>query len=365
MGEHDTAPNVYPKTPGTRSEHGRISPNPRDFHGIMFWRSRFDLRSLGRAASKPIRDWNLRGRSGAFNRDETRNRQPDQQPALTVWSPNCGVPTGKSAVMGDVVLNQETLLPEARDFGRLMFEYLVDRSATLRKKQYAEKFPDNPFHQLRLQTARVDRNYGYPGPVIVFYSRNIDILSMLGDASASHTGHSDRLRMKTSAEWARVVGKPRRSANAERNANRERLIEFTSTIARYCFVCRHKPGGSSLDGTLSFPDERDGESAGPNGPMPVEYTQILPASVNRHRDVPCSRFVDPKHRPAWFTSGWSYRYGLPELLGDSPLFTTTLPEARAVTDCKSTATPTQGGETVPVTVAIAKSSPNRAAKSPT
>ncbi len=49
----------------------------------------------------------------------------------------------------------------------------------LPKKEYADKFPDNPFISIAEHDRRIDRNYGYPVPYRCFYSRNIENLSVL------------------------------------------------------------------------------------------------------------------------------------------------------------------------------------------
>jgi len=73
--------------------------------------------------------------------------------------------------MGDVVLNQETHCCQARISGGV-FRVLVDRSALPKKKQYAEKFPDNPFISYRRPRPRVDSQLRLPGSRIgVFTSR--------------------------------------------------------------------------------------------------------------------------------------------------------------------------------------------------
>ena len=48
------------------------------------------------------------------------------------------------------------------------------------KKQYAKKFPANPFISIAKFDRSVDRQFGYPVPYRCFYSRNISNLFMAG-----------------------------------------------------------------------------------------------------------------------------------------------------------------------------------------
>src|SRR5690606_30322068 len=76
------------------------------------------------------------------------------------------------------------------------------------KKQFAEKFPDNPFISIAVHDRRIDRNYGYPVPYRCFYSRNVPNLFMAGRCiSVTHEALGTTRVMKTCGMMGEVVGK--------------------------------------------------------------------------------------------------------------------------------------------------------------
>jgi hypothetical protein len=76
------------------------------------------------------------------------------------------------------------------------------------RKQFAGKFPDDPFISIAVHDGRVDKAYGYPVPYRCFYSRNIDNLFMAGrDISVTHEALGTTRVMKTCGMMGEVVGK--------------------------------------------------------------------------------------------------------------------------------------------------------------
>ena len=109
--------------------------------------------------------------------------------------------------MGDVVLTQEDVVTK-RPFpdGCVPSTWSIDLHYP--KKQYADKFPDNPFISVAEFDNRIDRSYGYPVPYRCFYSRNIENLFMAGRCiSVTHEALGTVRVMKTCGMMGEVVGR--------------------------------------------------------------------------------------------------------------------------------------------------------------
>jgi len=346
----DTA-RTFPKTPWALDLNMADFPYPRDFHGQWFWESGFDLDPLGGAEA--IRDWNLRAVFGAFNAMKNRDGQPDHANAALTWVAYVGGPRESRRLMGDVVLNQEDIVAK-REFpdGCVPSTWSIDLHYP--KKQYAEKFPDNPFISYAVHDRRVDRNYGYPVPYRCFYSRNIDNLFMAGRCvSVTHEALGTVRVMKTCGMMGEVVGKA--ASICTQNECQPRDV-YESHLDELLELLRlpGKARRTSLDGDIVIPDDAM-ESAGPNGPMPGRKPADLPGIVIDDRDaVLTGSWTEGTGLRGYV--GWSYRYASPNSSATAR-FTTKLPEAgRYRLQIYSQPHPNRG-ETVPVTVAIAKSSP--------
>lgn len=195
----------FPATPWALDLTMKDFPYPRDHHGQWFWESGFDKDPLGDAEG--IRDWNLRAVYGAFNAMKNKDGAAEHKPAFLTWVAYVGGPRESRLLRGDVVLNQEDIVSK-RDFsdGCVPSTWSIDLHYP--KKQYAEKFPDNPFISIAVHDQRVDRNYGYPVPYRCFYSRNIDNLFMAGRCiSVDHQALGTVRVMKTCGMMGEVVGK--------------------------------------------------------------------------------------------------------------------------------------------------------------
>lgn len=195
----------FPETPWALDLKMEDFPYPRDNHGQWFWESGFDINPIQDAEA--IRDWNLRAVYGAFNAMKNRDGADEHQKAYLSWVAFIGGPRESRRLLGDVVLTQDDIV-EKRDFpdGCVPSTWSIDLHYP--KKQYAQKYPDNPFISIAVHDNRVDRMFGYPVPYRCFYSRNIDNLFMAGRCiSVTHEALGTVRVMKTCGMMGEVVGK--------------------------------------------------------------------------------------------------------------------------------------------------------------
>ena len=180
-------------------------PYPRDHHGEWFWEGGFDKDPIGDAEA--IRDWNLRAVYGAFNAMKNRGGRAKHRNASLAWIAYVGGPRESRRLLGDVVLTREDVVAKrAFPDGCVPSTWSIDLHYP--KKQYAGKFPDNPFISIAEFDQRVDRMHGYPIPYRCFYSRNIDNLFMAGRCiSVTHEALGTTRVMKTCGMMGEVVGK--------------------------------------------------------------------------------------------------------------------------------------------------------------
>ncbi len=199
------APQSFPETPWALPLSMADFPYPRDFHGQWFWESGFDKDPLHDAEG--IRDWNLRAVFGAFSAMKNGDGAADHPRAVLTWVAFIGGPRESRRVLGDVVLTAEDIVTK-REFpdGCVPSTWSIDLHYP--KRQYAEKFPDNPFISIAEHDRRVDRAYGYPVPYRCLYSKDIDNLFMAGRCiSVTHEALGTVRVMKTCGMMGEVVGK--------------------------------------------------------------------------------------------------------------------------------------------------------------
>ncbi|NOY41673.1 MAG: FAD-dependent oxidoreductase [Planctomycetes bacterium] len=180
-------------------------PYPREHHGQWFWEGGFDKDPL--ADAEGIRDWNLRAVYGAFNAMKNRGGADKHKNAYLTWIAYIGGPRESRRLMGDIVLSQDDVVAK-RAFadGCVASTWSIDLHYP--KKQYAKKFPDNPFISVAEFDTRVDRAFGFPVPYRCFYSRNIDNLFMAGRCiSVTHEALGTVRVMKTCGMMGEVVGR--------------------------------------------------------------------------------------------------------------------------------------------------------------
>jgi hypothetical protein len=195
----------FPETPWALDLDMKDFPYPRDHHGQWFWEGGFDKDAIGGAEA--IRDWNLRAVYGAFNAMKNRDGADKHKSAFLTWIAYVGGPRESRRLMGDIVLSQEDIVAK-REFkdGCVPSTWSIDLHYP--KKQYAEKFPDNPFISIANHDRRIDRSYGYPVPYRCFYSRNIENLFMSGRCiSVTHEALGTTRVMKTCGMMGEVVGR--------------------------------------------------------------------------------------------------------------------------------------------------------------
>ena len=196
---------AYPETPWALSLAMKDFPYPRDFHGEWFWESGFDKDPIHQA--EEIRDWNLRAVYGAFNAMKNGDGSANHKKAYLTWIAYIGGPRESRRLLGDVILTQSDIHAK-REFpdGCVPSTWSIDLHYP--KKQYAKKFPDNPFVSIAVHDRNVDRSFGYPVPYRCFYSRNIDNLFMAGRCvSATHEALGTIRVMRTCGMMGEVVGK--------------------------------------------------------------------------------------------------------------------------------------------------------------
>ncbi|MFV2069289.1 MAG: FAD-dependent oxidoreductase, partial [Pirellulales bacterium] len=198
-------PVSFPKLPWALQLSMQDFPYPRDHHGEWFWEGGFDKDPIQDAEA--IRDWNLRAVYGAFDAMKNGDGRDRHRNAVLTWIAYIGGPRESRRLMGDVVLSQDDVMAK-REFpdGCVPSTWSIDLHYP--KKQYAAKYPDNPFISIAKFDHRVDRAHGYPIPYRCFYSRNIDNLFMAGRCiSVTHEALGTVRVMKTCGMMGEVVGK--------------------------------------------------------------------------------------------------------------------------------------------------------------
>ncbi len=118
-----------------------------------------------------------------------------------------GGPRESRRLLGDVLLSQDDIVQKTEFIdGCVPTTWSIDLHYP--KREFAGKFPDNPFISVAEHDRRVDRLYGYPVPYRCFYSRNIDNLFMAGRCiSVTHEALGTVRVMKTCGMMGEVVGK--------------------------------------------------------------------------------------------------------------------------------------------------------------
>jgi hypothetical protein len=199
------APESFPETPWALPLTMADFPYPRDHHGQWFWESGFDKDPLGDAEG--IRDWNLRAVFGAWNAMKNGDGRAEHATGVLTWVAYVGGPRESRRILGDVVLTQDDIVTK-KEFpdGCVPSTWSIDLHYP--KKEFAKKFPDNPFISIAVHDNRVDRNYGYPVPYRCFYSKDVANLFMAGRCvSVTHEALGTVRVMKTCGMMGEVVGK--------------------------------------------------------------------------------------------------------------------------------------------------------------
>lgn len=299
-------PVSFPETPWALDLMMKDFPYPRDFHGQWFWESGFDKDPLNGAEA--IRDWNLRAVYGAFNAMKNRDGADKHQNAMLTWIAYIGGPRESRLLRGDVVLTQEDIVSK-RDFpdGCVPSTWSIDLHYP--KKQYAAKFPDNPFISYAVHDRRVDRSYGYPVPYRCFYSRNIDNLFMAGRCiSVTHQALGTVRVMKTCGMMGEVVGKAASICTLQSCTPRDVYERYLDEL-KELLVLPGKARRETVSSEIMIPSDALA-LAGPNGPMPGLDPKKLKGLAFDDRDA--------KKEGKWTEGtglkgfvGWGYLYASP------------------------------------------------------
>ncbi|MCA8986998.1 MAG: FAD-dependent oxidoreductase [Planctomycetaceae bacterium] len=203
--EETDAPQAFPQTPWALELNMADFPYPRDFHGQWFWESGFEKDSINDL--EKIRDWNLRAVYGAWNAMKNKDGAADHRNARLTWLAYIGGPRESRRLMGDVILTEEDIVSKKQfPDGMVPSTWSIDLHYP--KRQYMQKYPDNPFISVAEHGEGVDKRYGYPVPYRCFYSRNLDNLFMAGRCiSVTHEALGTVRVMRTCGMMGEVVGK--------------------------------------------------------------------------------------------------------------------------------------------------------------
>jgi hypothetical protein len=173
--------------------------------GEWFWESGFNKHPINDL--ELIRDWNLRAVFGAFNAMKNRDGKAEHPNAKLDWVAYIGGTRESRRIVGDVMLTHEDIITK-KDFpdGCVPSTWSIDLHFA--KKEYAKKFPDNPFISIAEHDRRIDRDFGYPIPYRCLYSVNVSNMFMAGrNISVTDQALGTVRVMKTIGMMGEVVGK--------------------------------------------------------------------------------------------------------------------------------------------------------------
>ncbi|MCA8983613.1 MAG: FAD-dependent oxidoreductase [Planctomycetaceae bacterium] len=203
--EETDSPQQFPDVPWALNLTMADFPYPRDFHGQWFWESGFHKDPLNDLEA--IRDWNLRAVFGAWNAMKNKDGADKHRNARLTWLAYIGGPRESRRLMGDVILTKDDIVTK-RQFPDGMVPSTWSIDLHYPKRQFMQKYPDNPFISVAEHGEGVDRRHGYPIPYRCFYSRNIPNLFMAGrNISVTHEALGTTRVMKTCGMMGEVVGK--------------------------------------------------------------------------------------------------------------------------------------------------------------
>lgn len=299
-------PVEFPETPWALDLNMADFPYPRDHHGQWFWESGFDKHPIQEAES--IRDWNLRAVYGAFNAMKNRDGADKHKTAYLTWIAFIGGPRESRRLMGDVVLTQDDIVNKKQfPDGCVPSTWSIDLHYP--KKQFAKKYPDNPFIAIAVHDRRVDRSFGYPVPYRCFYSRNIGNLFMAGRCiSVTHEALGTVRVMKTCGMMGEVVGRAAslcvlhdcdpRDVYEQHWDEMDKLLKLPGKARR-----------STVEDELEIPDDATplaGQHGPPTGLDPARLDGIVVDDVDAEKSGPWTAGTGLKGYVGWnylYTSG--------------------------------------------------------------
>ena len=292
----------FPDTPWALDLNMADFPYPRDFHGQWFWESGYDKDPLGDAEG--IRDWNLRAVFGAFNAMKNRDGADKHPNATLTWVAYVGGPRESRRLLGDVILTEEDIVSK-RDFpdGCVPSTWSIDLHYP--KKQYAQKFPDNPCISYAVHGKGVDRSYGYPVPYRCFYSRNIENLFMAGRCvSVTHEALGTVRVMKTCGMMGEVVGRAASICIKRDCLPRDVYKSYLDDLIELIKL-PGKAFRSTVDDKITIPSdamELAGPYGAPNGLDPKKF----PGVVDDIQAVFKGRWTRGQGLKPYFSYGYQY-----------------------------------------------------------
>jgi len=294
---------TFPKTPWALDLAMKDFPYPRDHHGQWFWEGGFDKDPIKDAES--IRDWNLRAVFGAFNAMKNRDGAEKHKTAFLTWIAYIGGPRESRRLFGDVVLNQEDVVTK-RDFkdGCVPSTWSIDLHYP--KKEYAKKYPDNPFISIAEHDRRIDRQFGYPVPYRCFYSRNIDNLFMAGrNISVTHRALGTTRVMKTCGIMGEVVGRAA-SICVRNNCNPRDVYERYWAQMDELLKLPGKAHRKSVNDELTIPKDSMA-LAGPNGiPKGLNRKKLPGTVVDDKTAIKSGKWTDGSGLKGYIDYGYLY-----------------------------------------------------------
>ena len=299
---NDASEVSYPETPWALDLNMMDFPYPRAFHGQWFWESGYDKDPLGDAEG--IRDWNLRAVFGAFNAMKNRDGADKHKNAKLTWVAYIGGPRESRRLLGDVILTEEDIVSK-RDFpdGCVPSTWSIDLHYP--KKQYAQKFPDNPFISYAVHGKGVDRSYGYPVPYRCFYSRNIENLFMAGRCvSVTHEALGTVRVMKTCGMMGEVVGRAASICIKRDCLPRDVYKSYLDDLIELIKL-PGKAFRSTVDDKITIPSdamELAGPYGAPNGLDPKKF----PGVVDDIQAVFKGRWTRGQGLKPYFSYGYQY-----------------------------------------------------------
>lgn len=269
------APQKFPETPWALQLDMKDFPYPRDHHGQWFWEGGFDKDPIGDAEG--IRDWNLRAVYGAFSAMKNGDGAADHPTAILTWVAFIGGPRESRRLMGDVVLTQEDIVDKKEfDDGCVPSTWSIDLHYP--KKQYLEKYPENPFISVAVHDRRIDRQFGYPVPYRCFYSRNIGNLFMAGRCiSVTHEALGTTRVMKTCGMMGEVVGKAT-CICIQRNCTPREVYQRYLPDLKELLQLPGKARRATVDDEIEIPEDAL-PLAGPYGPPSGLDPRNLPGLI--------------------------------------------------------------------------------------
>ncbi len=308
---------AFPETPWALDLTMEDFPYPREHHGQWFWESGFDKDPLQDAEG--IRDWNLRAVYGAFNAMKNRDGAKQHKTAFLTWIAYIGGPRESRRLMGDVVLNKEDVVGK-REFkdGCVPSTWSIDLHYP--KKQYAKKFPGNPFISIAEHDRRIDRGFGYPVPYRCFYSRNISNLLMAGRCvSVTHEALGTTRVMKTCGMMGEVVGRAASVCKLHNCLPRDVYEKYWSEMDALLKL-PGKANRSSVTADFEIPEDAM-QLAGSRGPEWILKRKRSDKKLN-------GQIIDDKK--AELTGKWTTGQGVKGYFGEGYLYAAADSDAKAV-----------------------------------